>query len=263
MNAISKLPHNISNVNPATIASTLSALPNIHVAINSNTTACHDCRLNTLCLSKNLNTKDLTALSKIAKTLSPLRKRQHLFRQGDKFNSLFLVRSGSVKSYSTNVSGDELGVNFYLPGELIGLDGVYTKEHGSSVVALEDTFLCELPYHALEKLFIAQPLVQSHFNELLSRQMVQEHAITLMHSQKTADDRLVAFLLNLSQRFKRLKQSPVSFRLPMPRKDIAGCLGLAHETISRLFSEFQHRDWMEVSGREVRLLNLPNDGLSY
>ncbi len=263
MNAISKLHHSRSAVNPELVASTLSAMPNIRVTAKREKNACHDCRLNTLCLSKNLDAEGLAALGNIVKTSSPLRKGQHLFRQGDNFSSLFLIRSGSVKSYSNSVSGDELGVNFYLPGELIGLDGVYTGEHGSAVIALEDTFLCELPYHALEQLFTSQPSMHRYFNELLSRQIVQEHAMTLMYSQKTADDQLVAFLLNLSQRFKRLKQSPASFRLPMSRKDIAGCLGLAHETISRLFSEFQRRNWMEVDGREVRLVNFPSDGLTH
>jgi CRP/FNR family transcriptional regulator len=149
-----------------------------------------------------------------------------------------------------------------LPGELIGLDGVYAGEHGSSIIALEDTFLCELPYRALEQLFDSHPSMQRYFNEMLSRQIVQEHAMTLMYSQKTADNQLVSFLTNLSQRFKRLKQSPVSLRLPMSRKDIAGCLGLAHETVSRLFSDFQHRNWIEVDGREVKLVNLPSDGLT-
>ena len=243
---------------PTLIASTISLQSRDKMQPKQLKIPCVDCHLCHVCLSKTLDALGLEKLNRVIRKLGPFRKGQHLFQEGDEFRSLYFIRSGAVKSYSATANGNELGVSFYLPGETIGLDGLYTKRHASSVVALEDTFVCEFPFHALENLLATQPLMQKHFNELLSRQLVQNQAMILLHSQKTADEQLAAFLINLSQRYKRLKLSSLSFRLPMTRRDIALCLGLAYETVSRLFSNFQQRSWMSVEGREITLMNMPN-----
>ncbi len=217
---------------------------------------CGECRLQGHCLAKELDTAARTQLGDIVKTHKKLKKRQHLFRQEDQFESIYFIRSGCVKSFVTNADGDELAVSFFLPGEIIGLDGLYTKHHTSSVVALQDTYVCEIPYTALEQLCSEQPLLQKHFNELMSRQIVQEQEMTMLRGQKTAANQLMAFMMNLSDRFERLNLSPVTFRLPMTRKDIAGCLGLTIETVSRMFTTFQERGLMEVKGRDITLTNV-------
>lgn len=226
--------------------------------VNSNAAKvnCADCRLQGHCLAKNLDTAAQTQLSDIVKTHRKLKKRQHLYRQEDKFESLFFIRSGCVKSYVTNPDGDELAVSFYMPGEMIGLDGLFSKQHTSSIVALEDTYICEIPYAALEELCGEYPLLQKHFNELMSRQIVQEQEMTMLRGQKTAANQLMAFMLNLSERFEQLNLSAVTFRLPMTRKDIAGCLGLTIETVSRMFTTFQEQGLMEVDGRDITLTNV-------
>jgi CRP/FNR family transcriptional regulator len=223
--------------------------------------SCSDCRLLTSCLSKDLSSDELKQLSGIMKAVKPLRKSLHLYRQADQFKSLFIIKSGFAKSYVTDIDGNELAVSFFMPGEIIGLDGLYPQHYLSSVMALEDTLVCEIPYEAFESLCATQPLLQKHFNELQSRQIVQEREMTMLRGQKTAVRRLTAFLLNMSNRYKRQKLSPVSFRLPMSRGDIAGCLGLRLETVSRLFTTLQKQDLLVVNGRDVTLTNLKPGGV--
>jgi CRP/FNR family transcriptional regulator len=50
--------------------------------------------------------------------------------------------------------------------------------------------------------------------------------------------------------------SPTSFSLPMARNDIANFLGLAVETVSRVFTRFQNQGVIKVRGREVELLDV-------
>jgi len=143
-----------------------------------------------------------------------------------------------------------------MPGEVIGLDGLYSERYMSSMVTLQDATLCEIPYKALETLCASQPLLQKRFNELQSRQIVHEQEMTMLRGQKTAASRLIAFLLNMSKHYEELKLSPVCFRLPMTRKDIGSCLGLTLETISRLFTQLQDQELLRVKGREVTLTNI-------
>lgn len=253
-NSVNQLPQAI---NPAIIARSLNSLPPKRNLASVKQSGCQDCRLHDLCLSKEFGTAGFRKLSDVIKPSQALRKGQHLYRQGDDFKSIYFIRNGAVKSYITSTDGEEVAVSFFLPSETIGLDGVYNKKYSSSIVAVENTFYCELPFAALEKLMSSQPVVQQHFNQLLSRQIIREQSMTVLRGQKTAADRLTAFLLDLSGRYARIRLSSRSFRLPMGRIDIAGCIGLTHETVSRLFSVFQEQDWLEVSGREVTLTKMP------
>lgn len=256
MNTVSIAHKGRNKVNPAVIARSLATISEAETPTRQLKGSCQDCRLSDLCLSRELNMQGMNALNQIVSFRQPLRKKQHLYRQGDKFGSIYFVRSGYLKSCVTNKEGDELAVSFIFPGEVVGLDGLHGKEHTSSVSALGDTFLCEIPFHALEKLFVTQPLVQKRFIELQSRQIVQEQEMTMLRGEKTAADQLVAFLANLSARYARIRLSPTSFRLPMTRKDIAACLGLTIETVSRLFTQFHEDDLLSVDGREVTLTQL-------
>jgi len=225
--------------------------------------ACKDCRVWNLCIGKGLESEGLEKLSDIITMPQPLRKNMHLHRQSDSFSSLYFIRSGSVKSYVTNANGDELAVSFLMPGEIIGLEGLYLKQNASSIVALEDTYLCEVPYKTLESLFESQPVLQNRFNELQSRRIVQELEMVMLRGQKTALHRLVAFLFNLSQRFELLRLSPITFRLPMTRKDIAACLGLTIETVSRLFTILQEQELIKAEGRYITLTGLKREEYLY
>ena len=72
----------------------------------------------------------------------------------------------------------------------------------------------------------------------------------------SAEQRLAAFLVNLSQRYSARGYSPTEFVLRMTRAEIGSYLGLKLETVSRLFSRFQHEGVMRVQGRSVKFLDL-------
>lgn len=245
-----------NHVNPSVIASTINSGIEEANSMVSEKTECQECRYNDLCLAKELDRAGLNDIGKFVRNSRRLRKGQHLYRQGDDFQSISFIRSGFVKSYVNNNEGDEVAVGFFFPGEAIGLEGLYKDQHTASVIALEDTFICELPFKALSKTIALSPAVQHQFNTMLSRQIVQEQEMTMLLGQKTASNKLKAFLLNLSNRYARIRLSPTSFRLPMTRKDIAGCLNLTIETVSRLFSQFQEEGLIDVAGREVSLADL-------
>jgi CRP/FNR family transcriptional regulator len=79
----------------------------------------------------------------------------------------------------------------------------------------------------------------------------------LLLGKRSADERLAAFLLSLSARYKARGLSATEFNLPMPRQDIGNYLGLAIETVSRLFAHFQDQKLLQVNRRQVTLLDIP------
>jgi CRP/FNR family transcriptional regulator len=218
--------------------------------------ACQDCSLRDLCLPLGLDESELRALEGTIKGRRKLKKGDYLYRAGDKFRALYAVRSGSTKTCETSADGNVQITAFHLPGELLGMDAISTESHPCDVVALEGAEICELPFDKLEALAREIPGLQHQLFRVMSREIMQEEALLLMLGRMKAEERLATFLLSFSKRYQKLGFSPTDLRLPMSRQDLGDYLGLALETVSRLFSRFQEDGLINVQGRQVRLLDV-------
>lgn len=217
--------------------------------------ACRDCALRDLCLPLGLGDEDMHALETAVKGRRKLKKGDLLYRVGDPFRALYAIRAGSTKTCEIAADGSVQITGFHLPGELLGIDAISTESHPCEVMALENTEICELPFDQLEKLAREIPGLQRQLFRIMSREILEEEAQLLMLGRMKAEERLAAFLLNFSKRYQRLGSSPLELRLPMSRQDLGDYLGLALETVSRLFSRFQDEGIISVQGRLVQLLN--------
>ena len=216
---------------------------------------CKDCSLASLCLPLSLNLEDMDALDEIVKRGRPLKKGEFLFRQGDAFNSVFAVRSGALKTFSLSDSGDEQITGFHLPSELVGLSGMDSDAYPVSAMALETTSVCEIPFERLDELSVQLPQLRRQLMRIMSREIRDDQQMMLLLSKKTADERIATFLVNLSARFRARGFSANQFRLAMSRNEIGNYLGLAVETVSRVFTRFQQNKLLEAEGKEVHILD--------
>ncbi len=219
-------------------------------------TRCQTCSLSSLCLPLALEVQDMEQFDAIIRRRAPLKKGESLFRQDAPFTSVYAVRSGSLKQVTTEGSGDDQHTNFYLPSELVGLDGIDEERYPGTVVALETTTVCEIPFDRLDRLSEALPELRGQLYRSMSKELRDDRRMMRLLSRKTADQRLASFFTSLSDRFRRRGYSPYSFRLSMSRADIGNYLGLAVETVSRILGRFQSQGLVEVSGREVHILDL-------
>jgi CRP/FNR family transcriptional regulator, anaerobic regulatory protein len=220
-------------------------------------TACQSCKLQDLCLPLGLNTLDIDQLDSIIKRRKPLQKGEYLFRSGEAFTSLYAVRSGTIKTYSENEQGDEQITGLFLPGEILGLDAIHDDRHPCSAIALETTSLCEIPFASLEELSSHIPGLHHQLLRIMSKEISADQTLLMLMAQKNAEERLAAFLVNLSSRLKQRNFSDTEFFLSLSRKDIGNYLGLTIETISRTFSHFQSQGLLETDRKYVKLLQLP------
>ncbi len=226
------------------------------ISIDGIKAACSNCSLATLCLPFGLDTEDVDRLERIIKRNRPVQRGQILYRPGDRFRSLFVVKTGAVKTFTQTAAGDEHVIGFHLPGEMLGLDAIQDDHHGCFAKALETTVVCELPFENLESLSASVPSLQHQLLRLLSREVSVEANMISLLNNSTAEERLASFLLSLSERFKRRGFSATDFFLAMSRQDIGSYLGLALETVSRLFTRFQEHGVLEVDRKHVQIKNL-------
>lgn len=217
---------------------------------------CRDCSLSTLCLPMSLEAEELEAFDRIVKRNRPLRKGEHLFLEGDTFQSVFIIRSGTVKAYMATNEGEEQITGFFLPSELLGVSGVDRGIYPISAQALETTMACEISYERLEILCEGFSELRRQMLRVMGRRIREDQHMKLLLSKKNADERIATFLINLAAKFGRRGFSSQAFRLVMSRNEMGNYLGLAVETVSRVFSRFQKGGLINANGKEIEIINL-------
>ena len=219
--------------------------------------ACSRCNLRELCLPVDLSAEEMQQMDDISHLKRGYARGDYLYRSGSKFHSLYAIRSGSFKTQVLHEDGREQVTGFQMIGEIIGLDAICTDHHTCDAVAMECSEVCELPFNKLEALSRKLPSLQRHLHKIMSREIVRDQGIMLLLGSMRAEERLAAFLLNLSQRFAARGLSPTQFQLRMSRQEIGSYLGLKLETVSRTFSLFQGNGTINVKARSVELLDMP------
>ena len=217
--------------------------------------SCEECSLGQLCLPAGMEQQDLRRLDLLVQKRRPLRRGDRLFRTGDPLGSVYGASEGAFKTVVLNEQGEEHVLGFQLPGELFGLDAVGSGRHRCEAVALEESRVCELPFSALSDVASQLPSLQRQLLRVMGQSADRDQDHVGVLSRRQAGERVALFLQGLAQRFHRIGQSSVDFRLPMSRDEIARYLGLALETVSRGFSRLHEDGVIEVRGRYVRVLD--------
>ncbi|WP_373975573.1 fumarate/nitrate reduction transcriptional regulator Fnr [Chitinibacter sp. SCUT-21] len=218
--------------------------------------SCTNCSLRELCLPLGLSQDEMQELDSIITQARPVKRGEALYRAGEPFRSLYAIRLGFFKASVISEDGREQVTGFHMSGELMGMDAISTDVHTCDAIALEDSEVCELPFNDIEDLSREIPLLQRHFHKVMSREIVRDHGVMLLLGNMKAEERLAAFLLNLSQRFAIRGYSSSSFHLRMTREEIGSYLGLKLETVSRTLSKFQDQGFIKVQNRLIELENI-------
>jgi CRP/FNR family transcriptional regulator len=201
-----------------------------------------------------LTSLELDRIDEVVAVRRKVKRGGTLFRNGDRFTSLFAIRTGFFKTSVASEDGRDQVTGFQMAGEIIGLDGIVNESHTCDAIALEDAEVCVMPFERIEELSREVNALQRHVHKIMSREIVREHGVMLLLGSMRAEERLAAFLLNLVQRLHARGFSQSELVLRMTREEIGSYLGLKLETVSRTFSKFVDDGLVEVKQRHVRIL---------
>lgn len=217
--------------------------------------ACSNCNLTRFCMPSGMKPSEVAALSDAVRRNRTLHKGDVVYHAGDPFNGIFALKSGTAKLVHVDPSGNESIVSLMLPGELLGFDGLASGRYTCSLVALETSSYCELPAHQLPRLSQYIPSIHSILLHRAGRKF-EESIRRMALIQRPAEQRLAAFMLDLSGRLQARGFSPLEFRVSLTRQEIGNLLGLALETVSRLLGHFEALGLIVVQGKLIRILNV-------
>ena len=235
----------------------MTAIPQI-VEIGKPKTTCSACSLHELCLPSGLSAEDIQSMDQLIELRRPVKRGDYLYRSGSPLHALYAIRSGFMKSSVLHEDGREQVAGFHMMGDLMGMDAIGTNQHLCDAVALENTDVCEIPLADLENMSRKIPALQQHFHRVMSREIARDYGVMLLLGSMRAEERLAAFLLNLSQRFALRGYSSTEFHLRMTREEIGSYLGLKLETVSRTLSHFQAQGLIAVQNKHLHILKIDN-----
>ncbi|MCY0389213.1 helix-turn-helix domain-containing protein [Robbsia sp. Bb-Pol-6] len=217
---------------------------------------CSSCAMRNICMPAGLDAQAYARLDEVICTSRRVARGDSLFRAGTPFHSIYAVRVGSFKTVVAHPDGRQQVTRFDLAGDALGLDGIHDDRHTCDAIALEDSVVCIIPFHRLETLCSEVRAMQRHLHKMMSGEIVRESGLMMQLGNMRADERVAAFLLNISQRMKARGYSPTEFNLRMTRDELGSYLGMKLETVSRMFSRFQREALIDARGRLVRILDL-------
>ncbi len=222
--------------------------------------SCRHCQTRKSCLMRVFDDSEANNVECLVTHEKPMAKGQHLFLQGDKFQSIYLIRSGAFKSCFTDETGERQVTGFHFSHDILGIDGIDSGRHIHEVEALETSSVCSLPFQLFKEISLRDN--KDLYGELISNvsaMMSRANHLLMTLTKMKAEQRLASFILDISQSMYERRQSPYEFKLPMARYDIANYLGLAVETVSRLFKRLEEQGLIIAQRHRVRIVDM--DGL--
>ena len=196
-----------------------------------------------------LDDESLAGLTFRVRTLA---RGDSLFREGDRFRGVYVVRDGYLKTSVLN-GDDEQVVAFPVTGDPVGVGGIETKVYPEDATALTKAEVVVVPHGQLLQMEGADGGVREVLMWLLTRENSRRAEHVALFGRRHSTARAAAFLVYQGERSWRLGQSPRRFRLPMRLSDIGSYLGLRPETLSRAFRAFGSDGIAEVRARWVEI----------
>ena len=200
-----------------------------------------------------LREQELRRVDELVAVRRTVKRGASLFHNGEKFTSLYAIRTGFFKTTVNTEDGRDQVTGFQMAGEIVGLDGIVNELHTCDAIALEDAEVCVLPFDRIEEISREINSLQRHVHKIMSREIVREHGVMLLLGSMRAEERLAAFLLNLVQRLQARGFSKSELILRMTREEIGSYLGMKLETVSRTFSKFADDGLVEVKQRHIHI----------
>ncbi len=214
--------------------------------------ACHHCWLAPTCLPARLEGEDVDRLAAVVRADGcPLDRGECLYRAGDRFDRLFIVRSGSLRGSMETTAGDQQVIGFHLPGEVVGFDTEVGQPHRSTACALERTSVCSIAFADLDRLAPHLDGLAEQVYRLVGREIAADGRHAVMMGRGLAYERVALFLHTWSTRMRAAGFQSRELSLPMRREDIASYLGLVTETASRAISRLHADGIIAVRGRTI------------
>ena len=178
------------------------------------------------------------------------KKRELLFHEGEEGKFGYFLASGSIKLFKANMDGKEVAIKFVCPGEFFGWLVVLVEgRYPVNAICLEHVETLAIDINGVRGMLRDCPDFAMHmFQYIAGRQKVYLNSIKDL-AICCPKERLLNYLNYLAE-----QENSLSFKLPVPKGEIALLLGITPETFSRMLRKLVDENIITIKGKEIHLL---------
>jgi CRP/FNR family transcriptional regulator len=214
---------------------------------------CHDCSVNHLCIATDVSSSSIDSLNDLIKNVRRVPKKEHLYHADTPMQNLYAIHQGSCKEYWIDEDGNECVTNFYFPGDIMGIESVSQEKHMYYAMALEDVELCLIPIAGFMEVMQEKPDILKRFVTITNQKMKNDQSTRM---GITANERVCDFLLNIAMRMCERNPNINEICLTMSQVDISNFLGIAGETVNRIFNNLKKNEIINIQNKTFEILDL-------
>ncbi|RXT13472.1 Crp/Fnr family transcriptional regulator [Ammoniphilus sp. CFH 90114] len=175
-----------------------------------------------------------------------LEKNTVIYRQGESGKGFYYLSQGGVKILLLSDKGDERIVNYVPEGMTLGEHGVHKENYLTSAVTTVPSILYYFSDEALATVCSEHPKAATIFTNLIIYKFrLLAEIISLLDSP--VEQQMAHYLLKLIQENGRIAIDQSSF---------AQYIGTSRITVNKTFQKWKQQGLIEMSGREVEILDM-------
>ncbi len=183
------------------------------------------------------------------------KKKEIIYREGNKAKSLFFIQKGKVKTYKTNEDGKELVMDILGEGDYLGYLSVLGENNYSETAeTMEESEICEMPLADFNRILQSDTQLLEKFIRMLSKNVIEKENHLLSIAYNSLRKKVAEALLMYSEKFN--PNAEPNFTLNLSRENLASIAGTATESTIRTLSDFKEEKLIEIKEGKIILLDM-------
>ena len=176
-----------------------------------------------------------------------------IINEGDNSNSLFVLLSGKVKIYSSDVSGREIIYDDHGPGEYVGEMALDGQPRSASVMTLEPTVCSVLNREEVRQAIVTNPdIAIQMISTLIGRARVATASVRNL-ALLDVYGRVARLLLDMAED----KDGKLVIPDRLTQQDIGDRVGASRDMVSRIFKDLVAGGYIRIEHKIITILRKP------
>lgn len=183
------------------------------------------------------------------------KKKDYIFSEGQHPMLLYYIIKGEIKTSRLSNDGKEFITGLFREGQFLGyVPLLKNTPYSESAVALSDTEVGTIPGKDFHTLVYTNRGVAARFIKILSNNVYDNEKRLLDLAYQSVRQRVAGAILYLYNQQKAFNQETPLIK--MIRRDIAGIVGTALESLNRTISDFKEEGLINITDGGIKIVNM-------